>query len=82
MRISSCRAADQPGAWSGPYEAGAVWAVLEGSGTVTVNGRAASRPDRRCTRSSSTSATPRGSCELEVGPGLTCHGVQFEAGLA
>ena len=26
--------ADQEGAWSGPYEAGAVWAVLEGAGTV------------------------------------------------
>lgn len=27
--------AEQPGAYSGPYEAGGVWAVLEGSGTVT-----------------------------------------------
>jgi hypothetical protein len=25
---------DQPGAYSGPYEAGGVWAVLEGSGTL------------------------------------------------
>ena len=32
--------ADQPGAYSGPYEAGAVWAVLEGAGELTVNGRA------------------------------------------
>ena len=31
---------DQPGAYSGPYEAGGVWAVLEGRGEVTVNGRA------------------------------------------
>jgi len=29
---------DQPGAYSGPYEAGGVWAVLDGSGAVTVNG--------------------------------------------
>ena len=28
--------ADQPGAYSGPYEAGAVWAVLEGEGSVLV----------------------------------------------
>ncbi len=28
---------DQPGAYSGPYEAGGVWAVLDGSGTVRVN---------------------------------------------
>jgi thiol-disulfide isomerase/thioredoxin len=29
--------AEQAGAWSGPYEAGSIWAVLDGSGTVTVN---------------------------------------------
>ncbi len=29
---------DQPGAYSGRYEAGGVWAVLDGSGTVRVNG--------------------------------------------
>ncbi len=28
---------DRPGAWSGPYEAGGVWAVLAGAGTVTVD---------------------------------------------
>jgi hypothetical protein len=27
---------DQPGAYSGPYEAGGIWAVLDGSGTVRV----------------------------------------------
>jgi hypothetical protein len=30
--------ADQQGAYCGPYEAGGVWAVLDGAGTVTVNG--------------------------------------------
>jgi hypothetical protein len=29
---------DQPGAYSGPYEAGGVWAVLDGRGSVVVNG--------------------------------------------
>jgi thiol-disulfide isomerase/thioredoxin len=29
---------DQPGAWSGPYEAGSVWTVLDGRGELTVNG--------------------------------------------
>jgi thiol-disulfide isomerase/thioredoxin len=29
---------DQPGAYSGPYEAGGVWAVLDGSGTLQVRG--------------------------------------------
>ena len=32
--------ADQPGAYSGPYEAGGAWAVLEGRGEVRANGRA------------------------------------------
>ena len=46
---------DQPGAYSGPYEAGGVWAVLEGAGEVVVNGRAlARRRSRAATRSSST----------------------------
>jgi hypothetical protein len=31
---------DQPGAYSGPYEAGGVWVVVDGPGPVTVNGRA------------------------------------------
>ena len=31
---------DQPGAYSGPYEAGAVWAVVEGAGVLRVNGTA------------------------------------------
>ena len=29
---------DREGAYSGPYEAGGVWAVLDGEGTVRVNG--------------------------------------------
>ena len=33
---------DRPGAHSGPYEAGGVWAVLDGAGTVRVNGGTAS----------------------------------------
>lgn len=31
------QSADQPGAYSGPYEAGGVWAVLDGEGEVRVN---------------------------------------------
>lgn len=29
---------DHEGVWSGPYEAGEVWAVLDGAGTVAING--------------------------------------------
>jgi hypothetical protein len=31
---------DQPGAYSGPYEAGGVWVVVDGPGAVLANGRA------------------------------------------
>src|SRR5689334_23514005 len=34
------RSEDQPGAYSGPYEAGGVWAVAGGAGELVVNGRA------------------------------------------
>jgi hypothetical protein len=38
----AAQTADQKGAYSGPYEAGGVWAVFDGVGTVTVNGGASS----------------------------------------
>ena len=52
--------ADQPGAYSGPYEAGGVWAVLEGAGDgrrQRPRARRRRRPAR--TRSSSTRTTPQ-----------------------
>ena len=59
--------AEQPGAYSGPYEAGGVWAVLDGSGTVRASdgatgARASCRSPRPApTRCWSTRATPRAS---------------------
>jgi hypothetical protein len=38
--ILPAQTADQPGAYSGPYEAGGVHLVCDGRGEVTVNGRA------------------------------------------
>lgn len=73
---------DQPGAWSGPYEAGGVWAVFDGTGEVRANGRpiAVSYPgayplvehDRHTA----------GALDLEVGDGVTCHAVCFTPGVA
>ena len=71
-RASCCRPRPptSPAPTAGPYEAGGVWAVLEGAGE-----RARQRPrDRRrragrLPRSSSTRATRRGVLELEVGDG-------------
>jgi hypothetical protein len=39
---------DQPRAYSGPYEAGGVWVVVDGPGSVTVNGREVSFEDPGC----------------------------------
>jgi len=72
---------DQPGAWSGQYGAGGVWAVLDGRGTVTANGtivvdHAGVYPlvlhDHHT----------EGVLELDVGEGVVCHAVCFTPGLA
>jgi hypothetical protein len=72
---------DQEGAWSGPYEAGAVWAVLEGPGTVTVNGEPLEIGWTGVHRLVEHPAHTAAVLELRLGPGVVCHGVQFEAGL-
>ena len=72
---------DQPGAWSGPYAAGAVWAVLEGPGTVAVNGREFAVDWTGAHLLVEHERHTEAVLELEPGPGVTCHGVQFEAGL-
>jgi hypothetical protein len=72
---------DQPGAYSGPYEAGGAWAVLEGAGEVVANGRAFAV--------SAPGAYPlvehphhtAGVLALEVGAGVTCHATCFTPGV-
>ena len=63
---------DQPGAYSGPYEAGAVWAVLDGHGEVTVNGRALAVDGPGCHPLIEHTEHTAGVLELAVGPGVTC----------
>jgi hypothetical protein len=74
--------ADVLGPWSGPYEAGAVWAVLEGPGTVTVNGASLDVGYTGVHRLVEHERHTAAILELDLGPGVTCHGVQFEPGLA
>jgi mannose-6-phosphate isomerase-like protein (cupin superfamily) len=73
---------DQSGCWSGHYEAGEVWAILEGSGTLLVNGAehnvAASGSKLIVAHERSTAA----SLELKTTDGLQCHSVCFSPGLA
>jgi hypothetical protein len=77
---------EQPGAWSGPYEAGAVWAVLEpdgdtATGEVRANGRTIAVPHAGCYPLVEHERHSAGVLELEVGAGVTCHAVQFTPGL-
>jgi thiol-disulfide isomerase/thioredoxin len=77
---------DQEGAYSGPYEAGCVWAVLDGAGTVTVNGGEAG--GGRTLTVSHPGAYPlleherhtTGVLELRLGAGVRCLATCFTAG--
>ena len=73
---------DQPGPWSGPYEAGGVWAVLEGRGEVVANGRAVAIDGPGAYPLIEHERHTVGVLDLEVGDGVTCHAVCFTPGLA
>ena len=72
---------DQPGAYSGPYEAGGVWAVLSGSGTVTVGGREIEIAHPGCHPLVEHPHHTEGVLELAVGAGLECHLTCFTPGV-
>jgi thiol-disulfide isomerase/thioredoxin len=74
--------ADQPGAYSGPYEAGGVWAVLDGQGEVTVNGRTFTVSEPGCYPLAEHSHHTAGVLELHVGEGVTCHATCFTPAVA
>ena len=82
--------ADQPGAYSGPYEAGGVWAVLEGSGTVLVNGGPAaggtavevSHPGAYLLLEHERHTQATLELELELDAGVRCLATCFTPGVA
>jgi thiol-disulfide isomerase/thioredoxin len=73
---------DQPGAYSGPYEAGGVWAVVEGEGELSVNGLAVAIGQPGCFPLVEHPHHTAAVLELEPGPGLTCHLTCFTPGIA
>jgi hypothetical protein len=73
---------DAAGPYSGPYEAGGVWAVLEGDGTVTANGRSLTVDHPGAYELISHPESTVGELALEVSDGVTCHAVCFTPGLA
>ncbi len=81
------QSADQPGAYSGPYEAGGVWAVLDGVGTVAV--RTADTAPARELQVAGPGAYAlvehdrhtSGVLELDIGEGVRCLATCFTPGL-
>jgi thiol-disulfide isomerase/thioredoxin len=86
--LLAAQTADREGLYSGPYEAGAVWAVLDGAGTVTVNGGSAAG-GRELTVAHPGAYTliehdrhTVGVLDLEIGDGVSCLATCFTPGLA
>jgi len=73
---------DQEGAYSGPYEAGGVWAVLDGSGTVRVNGSEHEVTHPGAYPLIEHERHTAALLELEIGPGVQCYATCFTPGLA
>jgi hypothetical protein len=73
---------DQPGAYSGPYEAGGVWAVVGGAGELRVNGRALRVDEPGCVPLLEHERHTAGELALEPGPGVTVYATCFTPGVA
>ena len=73
---------DVAGPYSGPYEAGGVWAVLDGHGTVTANDRVLEVEHPGCYSLIEHPRHTEGVLELAVGDGVSCYAVCFTPGVA
>jgi hypothetical protein len=85
----AAQTADQDGAWSGRYEAGGVWAVLERTAVpsapapaVLANGREIAVAHSGCFALVEHERHTSGELSLQLGDGVICHAVQFTPGLA
>ena len=80
--------ADRPGAYCGPYEAGGVWLVLDGAGTVTVSDGPGSAPVDIAVSAPGAYAAfehgrhTAGTLDISVGAGASCLATCFTPGLA
>lgn len=73
--------ADQEGAYSGPYEAGGAWAVLDGQGVVCANGVEVAVDGPGCYRLVEHERHTHGQLSLEIGEGVVCFATCFTPGL-
>jgi thiol-disulfide isomerase/thioredoxin len=80
--------ADQEGPYSGPYAAGGVWAVLDGAGTVTVNGGESAGGRQLVIADPGAYALLEhdrhtvGVLDLQIGAGVSCLATCFTPGVA
>jgi len=72
---------DQPGAYSGAYEAGGVWAVLSGAGTIAADGVEIAVDHAGAYALLEHETHTAGVLDLRVGEGVTCHAVCFTPGV-
>jgi hypothetical protein len=72
---------EQPGAYSGPYEAGGAWAVLSGSGTIRVHGREIAVTHPGAHPLVEHDRHEAGVLDFTVGDGVTCHLTTFTPGV-
>lgn len=72
---------DRLGAYSGPYAAGAVWAVTLGTGTLSVNGRTVAVIDPGVQLLVDHGVHTEGVLQLDAGAGVTVHATCFTAGV-
>jgi thiol-disulfide isomerase/thioredoxin len=78
---------DREGAWSGEYEAGGVWAVLDGTGTITVDthmgagGRDLTVENPGAYQLVEHERHTQGMLELEIGAGVECLATCFTPGV-
>jgi len=72
---------DQPGAYCGPYEAGGVWVVVDGSGVVRANGAELVVTEPGCFPVLEHERHTAGVLELEAGEGVTVHATCFTPGV-
>jgi len=73
---------DQPGAYSGPYEAGAAWAVVDGEGELRSGDRVVEVREPGCVAVAEHPHHTAGVLDLEPGPGVTVHATCFTPGRA
>jgi hypothetical protein len=73
---------DQPGAYSGPYEAGGVHGVFDGTGDVHVDGRTITIAEPGCFPLVEHPHHTAAVLDLEIGDGVTCLATCFTPGVA